>query len=446
MDKKNVLIIDDDINIIKSIELTLEMHSFNVISTSNPAKAADFLDKDIDVVILDVFLGNINGKDILLRIQEEYPRLPVIMISGLASFDEALDCVRRGAFDFIQKPLHPNRLLVSLENAVSLKRMKQQVVEEIIPVHESPSMKAVIAVAEKVSNTDSPVLITGESGTGKDLVARLIHSLSSRSGSRMIKINCGAIPGNLIESELFGHKKGSFTGADRDHAGRIQAASGGSLFLDEIGELPLNTQVKLLRFLENGEIQRIGEIEPVLVRTRIIAATNRDLAELVQSGEFREDLFYRLNVIPLHIPPLRERKDDIPALIKYFTSIYGADHDRLFADFGRDAVEYLMEIKLPGNIRELKNIIERSLILNAGREELTKNDIVLNPIISSGAGKEDLFTETRPLQEAKLRLEYEYIESQLKKFNYSIKDTARALGLLPTNLCRRMRILGIENS
>jgi len=445
MNNKKILIVDDDANIIRSIELTLKKHGYDIISTANPVKVDHYLNEDIDTVILDVYLGSVNGRDVQQRIQEKFPRLPVIMISGLASIEEALECVRQGAFDFIQKPLHPNRLLVSLENAVKMKRIRQQVLEEILPVCQSPQMKKITDIAEKVSRTDSPVLVSGESGTGKDLIARLIHSLSPISNKRMIKINCGAIPESLIESELFGHRRGSFTGADRDSEGKIQAADGSTLFLDEIGELPLAAQVKLLRFLENGEIQIVGETETVVVRTRVIAASNRDLAGLVKKGDFREDLYYRLNVINLHIPSLNHRRDEIPALVEYFSARYRSEHNLPSLVFHKEAMDYLSHIDYPGNIRELKNIVERTLILYNGDGPIIRSDIIINPGIGRQEIEKNLFTETLPLQEARTKLEREYIERQLKKFNHSVKDTSEALGLLPTNLCRRMRILGIEN-
>lgn len=445
MDKSTILIIDDDINIIKSIKLTLKRYDYEVLSSDNPSKLDQMLSAHIDAVILDVYLGSANGKVLLLKIQEEYPGLPVIMISGLASIDEALECVRSGAFDFIQKPLLPNRLLVSLENAVKMKRIKQHVVGEILPVCLSHEMQNLVKVAEKVSRSSTPVLVTGESGTGKDLIARLIHSLSSSSNKKMVKINCGAIPENLVESELFGYKKGSFTGAERDNRGKIESASGSTLFLDEVGELPLSAQVKLLRFLENGEIQRVGESETISVKTRIVAATNKNLKDQVLKGEFREDLFYRLEVINFHIPPLRERREEIPSLVDFFATRFKGENGLPPYRFDKEAMVFLSHLEYPGNIRQLKNIVERTLLLYDGEDDIGADDILLQQEISQKAAHKDLFTETMILQEAKTLFERQYIQKQLEKFQYSIKETSEALGILPTNLCRRMRTLGIEN-
>jgi two-component system nitrogen regulation response regulator NtrX len=440
----NVLIIDDEINIIRSIEITLKSHQINSVSTAYPDEVFKLLHNHVDVVLLDVYLGAYKGREILERIILEYPLLPVIMISGLASVEEAVDCIRLGAFDFIEKPLKPERLVLSIQNAARYGRLRQRSVEEVLPVYASSEMKKILEKVKKIAATDSTVLITGESGVGKDIIARLIHNLSPRSENPYIKLNCGAIPEGLVESELFGHKKGSFTGAIKDYRGKIQAADEGTLFLDEIAELSLNMQVKLLRFIENREMQRIGDDETQKVNVRLIAATNREIEGMVAEKSFREDLYFRLNILPIHIPPLRERKDDIRPLAEYFIQSISANLGKALPVLSRDAEQYLKSLPFKGNIRELRNIIERVVSLsqsgNITREEITS---LYSP--ASKDVKSSVFEDTMALSEAKKLLEAEYIKAQLAKHNYSIKDTARALDILPNNLSRRIKQLDIES-
>lgn len=438
----NILIIDDDENIVKSIELTLKIKGYNTISTTNPTKAFNLLSNSVDAVFLDINLGSYNGKDILREIIEIQPLLPVIMISGMGSIDDAIECIQNGAFDFIQKPLSPNRLYVSLENALKYKKLKNRNILE--PVFESQKMQNIINIAKKVANTDSTVLITGESGVGKDVIANYIHSISKRSENEIVKINCGAIPENLVESELFGHKKGSFTGAIADNRGKIIAAENGTLFLDEIAELPLQTQVKLLRFLENSEIQRIGEDKIIKVNSRLIAATNCNLIELIKDGKFREDLYYRLNIITLTIPPVRDRKEDIIPLIDYFNSKISNKLGIKKPKFSESALKTIVNHKLTGNVRELKNIIERSLILNS-KNIIDANDIYLDEPLHNQKDTNSIFSETMSLSDAKHKLERQYLKTQLSKFQGSIKETAKALNILPNNLSRKMKQLELND-
>jgi DNA-binding NtrC family response regulator len=443
MDEITTLVVDDDINIVKSIETSLGLAGIGTVSATRGGDVPALLSPRLDVVLLDVYLGPDRGKAVLKDVLDANPLLPVIMISGLASTEEAVDCIKAGAFDFIEKPLDPERLVLSIRNAASYGRMRRKLVGEALPVHRSPQMAAIVGLVQRISATDSTVLITGETGVGKDLIARLIHNSSRRASGEFVKINCGAIPLTLVESELFGHKKGSFTGALADSMGKIQAADGGTCFLDEIAELPMEAQSKLLRLLENREIQRIGETRTVPVDVRIVAATNRDLEDRIRLGSFREDLYYRLNVFPVHIPPLRERKADIAPLADHFRQAVSLSLGIRPPVFTPDAVVYLESLPYRGNVRELRNIVERVLSLTPSAE-VGKEDVLRAAVRREDPKAEDVFSRAMPLAEAKLMLEERYIRAQLERHGRSIKATAFALGLLPNNLYRRMKQLGID--
>lgn len=433
-----VLIVDDDKGVLKSLEMTLSMKGFDTITTTKGNNVLDLLTTDIDAVLLDVNLGHYSGREILKEIKELYPLIPVIMISGLATMDDAVESIKDGAFDFIQKPLQADRLLLSLTNAINFSKLKRQTI--LTPIYNSKQMEEVISISHKVAVTNASILITGESGVGKDVVANYIHSISKRSTEPLVSINCGAIPESLIESELFGFKKGSFTGSISDSSGKIVGADRGTLFLDEVGELPLSAQVKLLRFLSNNEIQRIGESTAVKVDVRLIVATNRDLLKEVEKGNFRDDLLYRLNIITLEIPPLRERPDDIPPLIEMFIDEICSRMGITRVEIGPEVIDQLKEYHFPGNIRQLKNIIERAIIL-CQNGIIRSEDIIFN---KSNNEEDSLFSKTMPLNSAKHLLESHYIKTQLKKFNGSIKETAQQLDILPNNLSRKIRDLGIK--
>lgn len=434
-----VLIVDDDKSIVKSLEMTLNSKGIDTVSTTKGNEVLNLITPDVDTVLLDVNLGHFSGNDILKSIKEFSPLLPVIMISGLSSLDDAIGSIREGAFDFIQKPLQRERLLVSLQNALNFSKLRKKSVSE--PIYSSTQMEKVISLAKKVASTNTTVLITGESGVGKDVIANYIHNLSKRCSESIVGINCGAIPETLIESELFGFKKGSFTSSVSDSEGKIFKSDKGTLFLDEIGELPLSSQVKLLRFLENGEIQRIGESSTIKVDTRLIVATNKDLYELVEEGTFREDLLYRLNIIHIEIPPLRDRKDDILQLVEKFNSDITKSMGIKPISITKEAMDYLTSYNYPGNIRQLKNIVERAIILcQNGTVKL--EDIIID---KKRTANESIFDKSMALGEAKHILERKYIITQLKKYNNSVKETAKALEVLPNNLSRRIKDLGIKN-
>lgn len=433
-----VLIVDDDKGIIKSLEMTLSLKGFETISTTKGNSVLNLLDSNIDAVLLDINLGHYSGREILKEIKELYPLIPVIMISGLATMENAVESIKDGAFDFIQKPLQADRLLLSLINAINFSKLKRKTI--LTPIYQSKQMEQVLSICHRVATTNASILITGESGVGKDVVANYIHSISKRSSEPMININCGAIPESLIESELFGFKKGSFTGSISDSSGKIVGADRGTLFLDEVGELPLPAQVKLLRFLSNNEIQRIGENIAVKVDARLIVATNRDLLKEVEKGTFREDLLYRLNIITLEIPPLRERPDDIPPLIELFIDEICSSMGINKVEIKSDVISQLQAYNFPGNIRQLKNIMERAIIL-CQNGVITTDDIIFN---RTSSDDNSIFSQTMPLNSAKHLLESRYIQTQLKKFNGSIKDTAQQLDILPNNLSRKIKDLDIK--
>ena len=438
-----VLVVDDDANVGRSVSLVLARRGM----TARVAAPSDWfraLSEEVDVVLLDLYLGAVKGQNVLQRLLAEHPLVPVVIMSGVASAEEAVDCVRRGAFDYLEKPLTAERLAITVGNAARYRRVRLAALADDLPVFASQTMRALADDARKVAATDSAVLITGESGTGKEVTARYIHGLSLRNALPLVKVDCGALPESLIESELFGHAKGAFTGADADYQGRLQAAAGGTLFLDEVAELPPAAQTRLLRFLDSGEVQRVGATAVATVDARVIAATNADLERAVAAGTLRRDLYFRLNVIRLRIPPLRSRREDIVPLAESFAHSLAGRLGVQPRALSPDAVRRLRALPLPGNVRELKTIIERVLVLeDAPVIEAAQIDR------AAGAGvlePDDPFARTLPLAEAKRQLERRYLQRQFELHGRSVKRTAAALGVLPNNLSRRARQLGSWDS
>ena len=434
-----VLVVDDDANVGRSVSLVLARRGM----TARVAAPSDWfraLSEEVDVVLLDLYLGAVKGQNILQRLLAEHPLVPVVIMSGVASAEEAVDCVRRGAFDYLEKPLTAARLAVTVGNAARYRRVRLAALADDLPVFASQAMRALADDARKVAATDSAVLITGESGTGKEVTARYIHGLSLRSALPLVKVDCGALPESLVESELFGHARGAFTGADADYPGKLQAAAGGTLFLDEVAELPPAAQTRLLRFLDSGEVQRVGASAVATVDARVIAATNVDLEGAVAAGTLRRDLYFRLNVIRLRIPPLRSRREDIAPLAESFANSLAGRLGVQPRALSPGAVRRLRALPLPGNVRELKTIIERVLVLeDAPAIEAAHVDR------AAGAGvpePDDPFARTLPLAEAKRHLERRYLQRQFELHGRSVKRTAAALGVLPNNLSRRARQLG----
>lgn len=374
-----ILIVDDEKSIRNTLKEILEYENHEVVLAENGEQALSVLEQgkvQIDTVFCDIKMPGIDGIEVLEKIQEMDLDAPVIMISGHGNIDTAVECIKKGAYDFIEKPLDLNRILITLRNAndkTSLvqenKKLKKK--DSKVPplIGQSPAIKRIWDIIDKVAATDARVLITGSNGTGKELVARWLHEKSTRSKMPFIEVNCAAIPGELIESELFGHEKGSFTSAIRQHKGKFEQADGGTLFLDEIGDMSLAAQAKVLRVLQENKITRVGSDKDIDVSVRVIAATNKDLVEEINKGTFREDLYHRLSVIIMHVPPLAERKEDIPLLAEYFMEQICSEYGMSKRTISARALEELGKLNWTGNVRELRNVIERLIILSADRIE-----------------------------------------------------------------------------
>jgi len=396
-----------------------------------------------DVVLLDIWLPGIDGLETLRTLREKAPQTHVIMISGHATIATAVSATKLGAYDFIEKPLSLEHTLLSVRNALSHRRLEQandllrhQLEARFNIVGESIPIKALRKQIAIVAPTNSRVLIYGESGTGKELVSRNIHFVSPRANAPFVEVNCAAIPEELIESELFGHSKGSFTGANESKKGKFELADGGTLFLDEIGDMSVKTQAKVLRALEDHSFQPIGAPAAVKVDVRVITATNKNLSNEIAAGRFREDLFYRLNVIPFVVPPLRERQEDIPILARYFMRVFSAEHGRGPKEFSGEALDMMVDYSWPGNVRELRNEIER-LVIMVQEGMIQPHDLSL----PNGAGSS---SKASTLHEARAHYEREFILSKLKENNWNISQTARILGLERSYLYRKMKAYGIE--
>lgn len=373
-EKSRILILDDEKNYLLVLEALLSDAGYAVTPINDPEMAISYLDEaEVDVVITDMKMPKMSGLDVLQQVKRNSPSVPVLIMTAFGSIESAVEVMKYGAFDYITKPFANDELLLSVHNAVELSRAHQQYrilqesLEERYSTHQiigkSPAMRETLGIVDRVSASRSTVLITGESGTGKELVARAIHFSSPRKDEPFVAVNCMAFNAGVLESELFGHEKGSFTGAVAMRRGRFEQADHGTLFLDEIGELPPDLQVKLLRVLQERVFERVGGTEPVKVDIRIVAATNKDLAKMVEEGTFREDLFYRLNVVQIHIPPLRERREDIPLLVSHFTAQIASENGIAPKSFTQEAQNYLSGYEWPGNIRQLQNVIERCMVM-----------------------------------------------------------------------------------
>jgi two-component system nitrogen regulation response regulator NtrX len=403
-----------------------------------------------DLVFLDVKMPEMDGLEVLARLADESPESLVIMISGHGTIDTALEATRRGAYDFLEKPLDTDRLLVTFRRALELKgltesmaELRSQVESRYEIVGNSVPIRRVLERVEKVAATDARILISGENGTGKELVARAIHRISSRSDNVFIEVNCAAIPSELIESELFGHLRGSFTGAFADRAGKFEQANGGTLFLDEIGDMSRDAQAKVLRVLEQGVLTRIGGSEVVEVDVRVLSATNKNLEQEIEDGGFREDLFYRLNVVPITVPPLRERQEDIPMLVTHFSEGMAARERSTPRVFSDAAMERLKTLTWPGNVRELRNTVERLLILSDG-SKITSDDVDLLTISrarSVDPGRELLALDN--FSAFKEEAERAYIVGKLRANDWNVAETARRIEMPRSNLYKKIERYGL---
>jgi two-component system nitrogen regulation response regulator NtrX len=452
MQNLNILIVDDEKNIRRSMEIILASEGYTVHTAQNAAEASKLIEsKQPDLVFLDVLLPDESGLDLLPKIKKAHPQIEVIMISGHANLSMAVQATKTGAYDFMEKPLQKDRILLAIKHLLEKRELQQQFqklreekFDDYRMVGESPAIEKIREQISLVAPTNSKVLILGESGTGKELIAWAIHQDSSRKSESFVKMNCAAIPEELTESELFGSEKGAFTGATETRDGKFLQADKGTLLLDEIADMSLKVQTKVLRVLQDGQFERIGGKSTLTVDVRVIAATNRNLDEMVKQGNFREDLYYRLNVFPISAPLLRERKDDIALLLQYFIKKYCFENNRRLAELSNDAKDILKNYPWPGNIRELKNLVERLLIMNPG-EKITASDLPshltqpdLNiPSIKSGSNT---------LKEVRDSAEREYIMQTLKLCNGNVSKAARMLGLERTNLHKKMNSLGIKRS
>lgn len=443
-----ILAVDDDRNFLTSLQKMLRMKDYEVDTISNSNKVIETLkSKKYDLVLMDVKMPGQSGIDLYSLISNHFPDLPVIMISGQSNIQIAVELIKKGAFDFIEKPLEIEKLYISIENALlrkSLIQEKNMLFEELEQnfkmVGVSPQIKRIINTIKTIADTKAKALIIGESGTGKELVAWAIHHNSNRKSKPYLKLNCASIPQDLLESELFGHKKGSFTGAYNDYKGKFLAADGGTLFLDEIGDMSMHLQSKLLRVLEEEEVQAIGDTSSVKVDVRIIAATNKNLEESIENNEFREDLYHRLNVVKIEVPPLRERREDIIPISYSFLKKFVDSYNKNITGFDSRTESYLKNNIWKGNVRELRNFIEKC-VLFTNTEEITY-DVVTGIIKSKYEPEEDSSIEN--LKEAKNHFERDHIIGILNKHEWKIQETATALGIDRAHLFKKMRTLGIE--
>ena len=376
-----ILIIDDERSIRNTLKDILEFEKHQVSLAENGLKGLETAQNEMfDLIFSDIKMPEMDGIELLTQLKEKDIEAPIVMISGHGNIETAVECIKRGAFDFIEKPIDLNRLLITVRNAlekkdlvVETKNLKKKTAKKYEMIGQSAALENVRQMIERVAPTDARVLITGENGTGKELVARLIHDKSNRANAPFVEVNCAAIPSELIESELFGHEKGAFTSAIRQRIGKFEQADNGTIFLDEIGDMSLSAQTKVLRVLQENELSRVGSDKSIKVNVRVIAATNKDLKKEIEKGNFREDLFHRLNVIPIHVPTLDERKEDIPLLVEHFTELICSEEGIHPKKFEPDAIKALQQRSWTGNIRELRNVVERLIIL--GSPMITKDDV-----------------------------------------------------------------------
>jgi two-component system nitrogen regulation response regulator NtrX len=445
----SILIVDDEPGIRESLKGVLEDEGYRTAEASGGEACLEQLrHKAFDVVLLDVWLPGMDGLETLERIRELEEPPEVIMISGHGTIETAVRATKLGAYDFLEKPLSIDRTLILLKNAIDAKRLRQenrdlkkQLQNRSLIVGDSIPMKALRQQIAIMAPTNGRVLIYGESGTGKELAAHAIHARSLRKDQMFVEVNCAAIPEDLIESELFGHQKGAFPAAPTDKEGRFQKANEGTLFLDEVGDMSLKTQAKVLRTLDEQRITPVGSDDPITVDVRVIASTNKDLEEEISKGNFREDLFYRLNVIPFFVPPLRERKEDIPMLARHFLKEFAATYGRRPREITDDAVETLMRYSWPGNVRELRNVIERIVIMNPTTTKFERKH--LPPLIYRDGTRRSGGPEFSTLHQARDAYERDYILKKLDENHGNVSRTAEMLGLERSHLYRKMKALGI---
>ncbi|SHF04508.1 DNA-binding transcriptional response regulator, NtrC family, contains REC, AAA-type ATPase, and a Fis-type DNA-binding domains [Fodinibius roseus] len=449
-----ILVTDDEESIRNSLRDILEFEGYRVLEAEDGEQVFRILSDDtVDLMLLDIKMKGMDGMEVLSKLKENNFHFPVIMISGHGNIEIAVEATKKGAFDFIQKPPDLNRLLVSVRNALDQHRLSEEneTIRSRLPgvpeiIGESRAIEKIKETIDKVAQTNSRVMVTGENGTGKELVARWIHEKSQRSNEEFVEVNCAAIPADLLESELFGHEKGAFTGASSQRIGKFEQADGGTLFLDEVGDMSPNAQAKVLRALQENAIIRVGGTEKITVDVRVIAATNKDLLEEIDTGGFREDLYHRLNVIPIHVPPLRQRREDIPALARRWLE-HLAEKDITFAgiSFSDDALEALKEQQWSGNVRELQNAVER-LGLLAGGTTISGKEVDSLTLTGSRKpeGTDSLLESIDTFQGFKEASERLFLLRKLNENDWNISQTAEAIDIQRSHMYNKMKKYDIE--
>ncbi len=455
MSYEEILVVDDEKNIRGSLEGILKDEGYRVRGIASGEELLKQMQQAVpDLVILDVWLPGMDGLQALTELKRLHPELPVIMISGHGTVESAVKATRLGAYDFIEKPLSLEKTVLAVRNALDRQRLelenralRQTLEQRYEIVGESPAIQALRAQIESAAPSHGRVLIRGESGTGKELIARAIHRQSLRADKPFVEVNCAAIPDELIESELFGHEKGAFTGATTKRRGKFELGDGGTIFLDEVGDMSLKTQAKVLRVLQEQTFERVGGTETLTVDVRVIAASNKALEEEIQKGSFREDLFYRLNVIPFEVAPLRQRKEDIPLLATHFLRLFSEEYGKREKCLSPEALDLLLQHPWPGNVRELRNVMERMVIM-VPQETIQAFDLGpslrARPGAAAEAPHEPAMEWDGTLREAREQFERQYILHRLGETHWNITRTAERLGIERSNLHRKMKAYGIE--
>ncbi len=456
--KPRILVVDDEAAIRDSMRMILEYEGYEFIGAPTGQDAIASVERDApDMVFLDIKMPGMDGLDVLSRIKNISDQLPVVMISGHGTVSTAVEATKLGAFDFIEKPLASDRVLLTIRNAIDQSRLRDEnrSLRRAIEVrHEmvgsSPALKQIVDAVRRAAPTNATVLIQGESGVGKELVARMIHGNSLRRRERFVQVNCAAIPDELIESELFGHEKGSFTGATEKQIGKFEQADKGTIFLDEVGDMSLKTQAKVLRVLQEGEVERVGSAKTLKVDVRVIAATNKDLEKEIEKGNFREDLFFRLSVIPIFVPPLRERTEDIPILARHFVDLFSRENNFRPKRFTPAAVDALQRYRWKGNIRELRNTIERVIIMTSA-DAIDVQDLpeplrseARVPVAAGDGGGAPGGEPPGTLREFKETAERTFLVQKLRENGWNISKTAEAIGTPRSNLYKKLEQYNIR--
>jgi two-component system nitrogen regulation response regulator NtrX len=458
--KARILVVDDEAEIRRSVRMILEYEGYDVQEASSGPEAIALIEREApDLVFLDIKMPGVDGLEALEKIKQVNETLPVVIISGHGTVSTAVEATKLGAFDFIEKPLASERVLVTIKNALDRTRLqdenrslKRAVEARHQMVGESQGLRQVWDAIKRAAPTNATVLLLGESGAGKELVARAIHRNSLRSRERFVQVNCAAIPEELIESELFGHEKGSFTGATEKQIGKFEQADRGTIFLDEVGDMSAKTQAKVLRVLQEGEVERLGSARTIKVDVRVIAATNKDLEAEIEKGNFREDLYFRLSVIPIKVPPLRERREDIPALVRHFADLFSRENNRRAQRFTPAALEVLQKARWKGNVRELRNTVERLLIMTPGdsidaddlRDAVRPDARAVQPESGAAAAPAGNHVAPGTLREFKELAERKFLVEKLRENAWNISKTAEIIGTPRSNLYKKLEQYGIS--